>query len=164
MRLLSDFTASVERAFGEINPEWESLDGTVICGTHSPENLDINALIKTIKEVRESGKPFLGICFGHQLAAIEYARNVLGVTDANSEELITDSKNFVVRKLPNLAIGLIEGETYWHNYAVIEELLPLWKKADNFITCQYHPEYQSSKDNPHPLLVNFLSTCRPNVG
>jgi CTP synthase len=42
--------------------------------------------IKAIKYARENNIPFLGICLGMQCAVIEYAQNVLGLTDANSSE------------------------------------------------------------------------------
>ncbi len=43
--------------------------------------------IKSIQMVREKGKPFLGICFGMQLAVVEIARNLAGLENANSTEL-----------------------------------------------------------------------------
>lgn len=46
--------------------------------------------IASIQYAREKGKPFLGICFGMQLAVVEYARNVLNLKHAHSTEL--DSK------------------------------------------------------------------------
>ncbi|MFP3909034.1 MAG: glutamine hydrolyzing CTP synthase [Archaeoglobaceae archaeon] len=42
--------------------------------------------IKAIQYARENNIPFLGICFGFQLAVIEFARNVVGWADANSSE------------------------------------------------------------------------------
>ncbi len=42
--------------------------------------------IKAIRYARESGTPFLGICLGMQCAVIEFARNVCGMTDADSAE------------------------------------------------------------------------------
>lgn len=42
--------------------------------------------IAAIQYARESKKPYLGICFGMQLASIEFARNVLGMKDATSTE------------------------------------------------------------------------------
>ena len=161
MQVLGDFNTSVSKALSEIDPKWRDYDGLIVCGTHAPSNVEMQ--IDAIKEARESGKPFLGICFGHQLAAIEYARNVLGIRDATSEEL-SDRGVFVVFKLPQLKIGLHydthnNGESYWNNYEVNPLFLQKWLKPDNFITCQYHPEYQSSKYKPHPLLVQFLNLC-----
>jgi CTP synthase len=45
--------------------------------------------LAAISYAREHKKPYLGICFGMQLAVIEYARNVLGMTDATSTEFGT---------------------------------------------------------------------------
>lgn len=46
----------------------------------------IEGKLKALKYVRENNIPFLGICLGLQMAVIEYARNVCGLTDASSEE------------------------------------------------------------------------------
>ena len=47
----------------------------------------INGKIRAVQFAREKGIPFLGICLGMQMAVIEYARNVLGLKDANSSEM-----------------------------------------------------------------------------
>jgi CTP synthase len=46
----------------------------------------VNGKIAAIQYARENKKPYLGICFGMQLATIEFARNVLGMKDATSTE------------------------------------------------------------------------------
>ncbi len=46
----------------------------------------VNGKLAAITYARENKKPYLGICFGMQLAVIEYARNVLGIKDASSTE------------------------------------------------------------------------------
>jgi CTP synthase len=51
----------------------------------------IEGKIEAIKYVRENNIPFLGICLGMQMAAIEFARNVLGKKDANSTEMKANS-------------------------------------------------------------------------
>jgi len=56
----------------------------------------IEGKIEAIKYVREHKIPFLGICLGMQMAVIEYARNVLGLIDANSTEMNPKTKNPVV--------------------------------------------------------------------
>ncbi len=56
--------------------------------------------IKAIQHARENDIPFLGICFGFQLAAIEYARNVMGWEDATSAEFEIESEHIVVDLLP----------------------------------------------------------------
>ncbi|MFH1053939.1 MAG: CTP synthase (glutamine hydrolyzing) [Candidatus Woesearchaeota archaeon] len=56
--------------------------------------------ILCIKHARENNLPYLGLCFGFQMAIIEYARNVIGLEDANSTELKHDCLNPVVDILP----------------------------------------------------------------
>jgi len=52
--------------------------------------------LAAIKYARENKIPFLGLCYGMQLAAIEYARNVLNIDDANSTEIDPETKNPVI--------------------------------------------------------------------
>jgi len=110
--------------------------------------------IQKIKEARESKRPALLICAGYQLGAIEYARNILGVKDATSEEF--GDGTFVVKKRPHLKVGMHDGESWWSNY----EVKIAWDIPEHFVAVPFHPEYQSTKDKPHPLLVKFLTKCK----
>ncbi|HRR54906.1 MAG TPA: CTP synthase, partial [Candidatus Methanomethylicus sp.] len=56
--------------------------------------------IMAINYAREKGIPFLGICFGFQLATIEFARNVLGLRGANSTEIDPAAPHPVIDLLP----------------------------------------------------------------
>ena len=56
----------------------------------------IEGKIVAVKFARENKLPFFGICLGMQMAAIEFARNVLGLKDANSTEMQADTKNPVI--------------------------------------------------------------------
>ncbi|MEI7837666.1 MAG: CTP synthase [Planctomycetota bacterium] len=56
--------------------------------------------IECIRYARENKLPYLGICFGFQMAVIEYARNVCGLSDANTTEIDPDCKTPVVDILP----------------------------------------------------------------
>jgi len=56
----------------------------------------IEGKIEAIKYVREHKIPFFGICLGMQMAVIEYARNVLGLKDANSTEMNPKTKSPVI--------------------------------------------------------------------
>jgi CTP synthase len=58
--------------------------------------------ISAIKYAREQKVPFFGICLGLQMAAIEFARDVLGLKDANSLELD--------EKTPHPVVTLMEGQ------------------------------------------------------
>ena len=57
-------------------------------------------IIKTANYAREKNIPYLGICFGFQLAATAFGRNVLNLEDVNSTEIKLDAKNPVVDLLP----------------------------------------------------------------
>lgn len=50
---------------------------------------------------RENKIPYLGLCFGMQMAVIEYARNVLSLSDANSEEANPTTANPVIHVMPD---------------------------------------------------------------
>ena len=55
--------------------------------------------IKAIQYARENDIPFLGICFGFQLSVIEFARNIVGLKEANSSEL-AETEHPVIDLLP----------------------------------------------------------------
>lgn len=65
-------------------------------------NRGIEGKIAVAKYCRENHKPYLGLCLGSQIMAIEFARNVLGLKDATSEEFdeAGKSKNHVVHFIP----------------------------------------------------------------
>lgn len=67
--------------------------------------------IATIKYAREHNKPFLGICFGMQLACIEYARNMFGLADANTTEINPNTTNPLIDYLPDQYEGINLGGT-----------------------------------------------------
>ncbi len=69
-------------------------DGIVVPGGFG--NRGIEGKIETIKYARENKVPFLGICLGMQMAVVEFARNVLGLKDANSAEFDEKTKNPVI--------------------------------------------------------------------
>ncbi len=60
---------------------------------------------------RENDIPFLGICYGFQLAVIEFARNVCGLKDANSTEINPDSPYPVIDLMPEQRGIEIKGAT-----------------------------------------------------
>ncbi|MBP3596760.1 MAG: CTP synthase [Clostridia bacterium] len=59
-------------------------------------NRGIEGKIATIKYARENNIPFLGICLGMQMTVVEFARNVIGIKDANSAEFEHECKNPVI--------------------------------------------------------------------
>ncbi len=56
--------------------------------------------ITAIRFARENNIPFLGICYGFQLAVIEFARHVCGLENASSKEIDPDSPNLVIDLMP----------------------------------------------------------------
>lgn len=67
--------------------------------------------IKAIKLSREKKIPYLGLCYGMQLACIEYARNVLNIRDANSEEIDSTTNNPIIHSIPfNKKYQVIKGK------------------------------------------------------
>lgn len=61
----------------------------------------VEGIIKAVRYARENRIPYLGLCFGMQMAVIEYARNVLGLKEANSEEVNPKTKYPVVHVMPD---------------------------------------------------------------
>jgi CTP synthase len=73
------------------------VDGILVPGGFGTRGVE--GKITAIKYAREKQIPFFGICFGMQLAAIEFARNVCGIKDATSREFHAENKrngNFVI--------------------------------------------------------------------
>ncbi len=59
--------------------------------------------IETIDYCRRNNKPYFGLCYGMQMAAIEFARDVLGYKDANSAEVDPKTKHPVIHVMPEQA-------------------------------------------------------------
>ena len=74
--------------------KFKGIQGIVVPGGFG--NRGIEGKIETIKYARENNIPFLGICLGMQMAVVEYARNVLGLSDSNSAEFSKTTKNPVI--------------------------------------------------------------------
>lgn len=72
----------------------KNFDGIIVPGGFGESGIE--GKLKAIKFVRENKIPYLGLCYGMQLAVIEYARNVLGLKDANTTEIDPNSKNPVI--------------------------------------------------------------------
>jgi len=97
---------------------FEGLDGVIIPGGF--DNRGTEGKIKAIQYCRERKIPFLGICLGLQMAVVEFARNVCGMTDANSLEFDKNTSNPVVhfvdgqeklqKKSANMRLGAYECE------------------------------------------------------
>lgn len=185
----SGFWASVEKSFDEIDEKWRDYPGLIITGSHAPEEFDLPNVLEEIRLARVNQLPTLGICFGMQLMVIEAARNVFNLPGANSTEINMDTPQPIVTKLPGFRTGIGKVgnrmESHWHQYAVNNDFLAnlstyfkvllspdkvvemIWLEPHNdlfYLGVQYHPEYQSSKEDPHPVLLEFIKRCKKNYG
>jgi CTP synthase len=70
------------------------VDGVLVPGGFDKRG--VLGKVAAIRHARENAIPFFGICLGLQCATIEYARNVLGLTDANSTEFNPSTPHPVV--------------------------------------------------------------------
>lgn len=76
--------------------------------------------IACINYARLHGKPFLGICFGFQLAVVDYARSVLGYADANTTEVNPSTAHPVIDMLPEQkAIDHLGGTMRLGAYSIV---------------------------------------------
>ena len=197
---------------GEITEEniaetFKGVDGMLIAPGFGDRGIE--GKILSAKYARENKIPLLGICLGMQIMTIEFARNVLQLSKANSMEFDTstpdpvisimeDQKN-VVEKGGTMRLGawkcslkanskLAEiygakniSERHRHRYEFNSEyqnefekngLVPTGFNPDTqlvetlelkdhpfYIGVQYHPEYKSTVETPHPLFVAFVKAC-----
>ncbi|SIS98954.1 CTP synthase [Zobellia uliginosa] len=77
-----------------LQKELKDLDGILVAPGFGERGIE--GKIKAVQHARENNIPFLGICLGMQMAVIEYARNVLGLKDANSTEMDENTPNPVI--------------------------------------------------------------------
>lgn len=68
-----------------LNEKFKGLDGMLVAPGFGSRGIEGKVL--AVKYARENNVPFLGICLGMQMAVIEFARNVLGMENANSTEM-----------------------------------------------------------------------------
>lgn len=83
----------------------EGFQGFIVPGGFGSR--DIEGKIKTIEYARVNKVPYFGLCYGMQLACVEYARHVLGMKDANTTEVNERSKHPVIHIMPDQAKKLL---------------------------------------------------------
>lgn len=186
----------------------ENLDGVLVAPGFGLRGID--GKIDAIRYARESNIPFFGICLGMQMACVEFARNVLNISDAHSIEMNDETHDAVIHLMEDqkdvtqmggtMRLGayncdLKEGskvasiydnaqisERHRHRYEFNNNYLEAFEKAGMkavgknpetglveimeipdhpfFIGTQFHPEYKSTVENPHPLFVAFVKAAR----
>lgn len=147
-------TQAIEEKRCSVEEELEGASGVIVPGGFGSRGVE--GKIQVIRYVREHNIPFLGICYGMQLAVIEYARNVLGLLKANTSEIaktqdpvidLLPSQRHVYQKGGTMRLGghdvLIRKGTkterlvkngmirrrFRHRYEVNPEYVPLFEKA-----------------------------------
>lgn len=75
----------------------EGLDGLLVAPGFGHRGIE--GKIIAVQYAREKGLPFFGICLGMQMAVIEFARNILGMSDAHSTEMDTSTSNAVINMM-----------------------------------------------------------------
>jgi len=85
------------------------VDGILVPGGFGARGIE--GKIAAVRFAREQGIPYLGICLGLQIAAIEYARNVVGLPEAGSSEFVPDCADPVIDLLPEQKTVVDKGAT-----------------------------------------------------
>lgn len=188
------------------------LDGIIVAPGFGSRGVD--GKIETIQYARTKGVPFFGICLGMQCAVIEFARNVIGLTDAHSTEIKEYTPDPVIdlmaeqKSIQNMGGTMRLGaypceltpgshafnaygsasieERHRHRYefnnAYLERfeslgMVATGKNPDSglveiveipehpyFVATQFHPEYASTVETPHPLFTAFVKAAKIGQG
>jgi len=91
-------TTDIERGKISVEEALKGCHGVIVAGGFGARGAE--GKISVIRHARENKIPFLGLCYGLQLAVVEFARNVCGLKDANSREICADCKHHVIDYLP----------------------------------------------------------------
>lgn len=117
------------------------------------------AVYELIRWARENAFPILGTCGGFQYMVVEYARNVLGFTDAGHEESEPEVSQLIISKLSCSLKGqqeevLITDRTSWL-YEVLKT-----DKITGYFNCSYgvNPAYQKQLQQPPMVFTAFSTT------
>jgi CTP synthase len=165
----------------------------------------VEGKVRAIGIARTKGIPYLGVCYGFQMAAVEFARDVLDLPRANSTEVDPDGPDPVVCLLeeqkavnelggtmrlgaqrvvltPGSKVVEVYGKTeIWerhrHRYEINPKYLEPFRTAGMVVTgrsvdgrvevfeipshpfflgVQYHPEFLSRPESPHPLYLALV--------
>ena len=185
----------------------KDLDGIIVPGGFGDRGIE--GMILSAKYARENSVPYFGICLGMQIAVIEYARNVLGIADANSGEFDEQCRHKVIDFMPGQTNDIDKGgtlrlgaypcviaqgttmekcygkteisERHRHRYEFNNDYREKMKEAGLtlsgmspdgtlvetveltnepfFVGVQYHPEFKSRPNKPHPLFKGFIGAA-----
>ena len=85
------------------------LDAIVVAGGFGARG--VFGKIEAVRYARENNIPYLGLCYGMQMAVIEFARNVAGLSQAHTEEVMPDTPHPVIHILPEQKTVTDKGAT-----------------------------------------------------
>ncbi len=91
-------TTDIETGKKDADEVLKGIDGVIVPGGFGARGAE--GKIAVIERCRTQGIPYLGICYGMQLAVIEYARHVKGLAGANSTEIDAQTPHPVIDLLP----------------------------------------------------------------
>jgi len=86
--------------------ELKKIDGIIVPGGFGKRGVE--GKIKVIEYCRKNKIPYLGLCYGMQLACVEFARNVAGLKDAHTTEINPKTKNPIIDLMPEQKILMKE--------------------------------------------------------
>ena len=198
---------SEEITSSNVNDKLKNLDGIIVPGGFGSRGIE--GMILSAQYAREHNVPYFGICLGMQIAVIEYARNVLGLADANSGEFDDNCDNKVIDFMPGQSDDINKGgtlrlgaypcviakgttmercyesesisERHRHRYEFnndyreqlqnagltlggtspdgrLVETVELTERPFH-VGVQYHPEFKSRPNKPHPLFKGFIGAA-----
>ena len=157
-----DFATTPFKALSEIDKKWKEYPGLIIFGSHSQGKMEEK--LEKIREARVNKIPTLGICWGLHLMAIEYARNVLNLEDANTTEVSRGCLDPVVVKMKELRVGIHRAdgrmESFWHNYHVNPVYYPKFYKDWTLNTTGEMLDSMRLKAHPHFKGSNFTPSIK----
>jgi CTP synthase len=173
----------------------------------------VEGMVETARYARKHQVPYLGLCLGMQVMIVEWARNILGLSQANSSELDPDTPDPVIHLMPDQRdLATMGGtmrlgwypcrpvpntrtydayqteevlERHRHRFEVnnayrenLEEsgliigglspdgsLVETAEVRDHqfMVGVQFHPEFQSRPDRPHPLFRDFIGAAKGTI-
>ena len=186
-------------------------NGIVVPGGFGPRGVE--GMIETARYAREHRVPYLGLCLGLQVMVVEWARNILGLEDANSSEIDPATPHPVIHIMADQrSLTTVGGTMRLGSYPCrpVENTLTMaaYKEADvserhrhrfelnnsyrealensglimsglspdgalvetgevkdhpYMVGVQFHPEFQSRPNRPHPLFGGFIASAKKTL-
>ncbi|MBI5244827.1 MAG: CTP synthase [Elusimicrobia bacterium] len=191
----------------QLEKSLEGVGGILVPGGFGDRGIE--GKLRVVQYARERAVPFFGLCLGMQLAVVEFARNVLKLSGANSTEFDPKTRYPVIDLLPEqrrvkgkgatMRLGAyactvrkgtlahriyrssLVHERHRHRFELNNRFRKLLEEAGLvvsgvhspknlaeivelrghpwFLAVQFHPEFKSRPENPHPLFADFIGAA-----